>query len=311
MRIDRLLAITIMMLNRDRISAKELSDHFEVSIRTIYRDIEAMCLAGIPVVAFSGNTGGYGIMDNYRLDKRLLTDDDMVALLSTLKGVNRTLEDNNITTVMEKIKSMVPRGKSSDFMKSVEHMIIDIQPWGENPALKKKLSLLKNAISSSRLLEFEYQGGYRRGKTKRTVEPMTLLNKSYAWYLFGYCRLRSDYRFFKLTRMRNIQLLKETFDRREESYANHLKEFKSPGQMMDIVLRFTPDADEFIDDYFEDTQIKREEDGSIIVYTSLPEQDWVYGWVLSFGDTVELLKPEHLRQEIAEIAEKIRKKYQT
>ncbi|MBN2135384.1 MAG: YafY family transcriptional regulator [Acidobacteria bacterium] len=311
MRIDRLLAITIMMLNRDRVSAKELADHFEVSIRTIYRDIEAMCLAGIPVASFSGNTGGYGIMDNYRLDKRLLTDDDMVALLSTLKGVNRTLEDNNITAVMEKIKSMVPRGKSGDFMKSVEHMIIDIQPWGENPALKKKLSLLKSAISSNHLLEFEYQGGYRRGKTKRIVEPMTLLNKSYAWYLFGYCRLRSDYRFFKLTRMRNIQLLKGTFERREQSYADHLKAFDPPGQEMDIVLKFSSEADAFIEDYFEDAQVKRETDGSIIVYTTLPEQDWIYGWVLSFGDTVELLKPEHLRQEIAEIAEKIRKKYQT
>ena len=108
MRLDRLLAITVLLLNRDRISARELARRFEVTVRTIYRDVEALCLAGIPVVSFQGNNGGFGLVENYRWDRQLLNMNDMVSMLTALKGVNETLGDDELDNAIEKVTSLVP-----------------------------------------------------------------------------------------------------------------------------------------------------------------------------------------------------------
>ncbi len=310
MRIDRLLAITIMMLNRERVTAKELADKFEVSLRTIYRDLDALNLAGIPVVSYPGNQGGYGIMENYRLDRSLLTNDDIIAILSTLRGVNQTLENRNISDALEKIQSLVSRHKSNEALLSAEQVMIDMQPWGESPVLKNKLKTIHDQISAGRLLEFDYTK--TNGEvTKREVEPMTLLYKSYAWYLFAYCLLRDDYRFFRLTRMKNLNPLKKGFTRREKSYRDCISADFTKDKMITLVLKFSKYVRQFIEDSFEESEIEPLEDGSILVRTEAPENEWIYGWILSYSDQVEVLEPDYLREIIIKKAEKIQKKYQT
>lgn len=125
-----MLTITIMLLNRERISAKELADKFEISVRTVYRDIEAINLAGIPIISYSGNNGGFGIMENYKIDRQLLTLNDMTAILSALKGVNTTLEDRELDSAIEKIKSLLPRDRAFEMDQRSEQIIFDILPWG-------------------------------------------------------------------------------------------------------------------------------------------------------------------------------------
>ena len=130
MRIDRMLAITVMMLNRDRISARELAERFEVSIRTIYRDIEAINLAGIPVISYPGNNGGFGIMDNYKIDRQVLSLKDMLSILSALKAISSSLEFSELDNAIEKINSLVPRGKTGQKNLFAEQFVVDILPWG-------------------------------------------------------------------------------------------------------------------------------------------------------------------------------------
>jgi predicted DNA-binding transcriptional regulator YafY len=222
MRIDRMLSITVMLLNRERIPAKELADKFEVSVRTIYRDIDAINMAGIPIVSYQGNSGGFGIMPNYKLERQLLTFDSMVSILSALKGVNQTLGDESIDGAIEKITSLVPKEKADDLHSMTERIVMDILPWGSSRRQRENLQLVHAAIAANKLVEFDYLSD-NGSIVNRSVEPMTLVFKGYAWYLFGYCLVRKDFRLFRLTRMRELAILDDSFNRKNVSYRDYIK----------------------------------------------------------------------------------------
>jgi predicted DNA-binding transcriptional regulator YafY len=304
MRLDRLLAITLMLLNRDRISAAALAEHFEVSVRTIYRDIEALNLAGIPVVSYAGHEGGFGIMENYRIDRQMFSFKDMFSMLTALRGLNRTLRDKELDRTIEKITSLVPRGQQEQLAQQYEQLVIDIMPWGLGEKQKKKVATVQAAIRENRLLRFQYRNT-RGEKLERTVEPMTLLFKAYGWYLFAYCRRRRDYRLFRLTRMNEPEILKETFARRPKTYAEVFQKETGQAKRVDLVLQFRPQVRHMVLDYFEEETIRVQKDGSVVARISLPEGEWVYGMILSYGENVRVLEPVHIQKIVQEKAQKI------
>ena len=205
MRIDRMLSITIMLLNRDRISARELAEKFEVSVRTIYRDIEAINIAGIPVVAHSGTNGGFSIMENYKIDRQYLTLNDMISIITSLNSVGFILDDINADSAMEKIRNLVPREKESEINLKAEQIVIDILPWGYPVKYKRMLKEIQRAIKSNYLTNIFYTNS-RRESVSRLIEPMTLILKGYIWYLFAFCRLKNDYRIFRLSRIFDMKI---------------------------------------------------------------------------------------------------------
>ena len=303
MRIDRMLGIVVLLLNRDKISAKCLSERFEVSVRTIYRDIEAINMAGIPIVSFSGNNGGYGIMENYRLDRQVLTIDDMTSIITALKGVGNSLGDNDLDNIAEKILSLVPHDKLDKLKKHSEEVAIDITPWGFKQKSREYFKILQQAISDNKLVEFTYRN--TKGETlQRTVEPMTLILKSYAWYLFAYCKVRSDYRLFRLSRMDELNVKNEKFERKNISYKDYYSSEDS-SNWLNIVLKFSPEVRIRVEEYFEESTVKFTSDGSMIVSVLYPEDEWVFSTILSFGEHVEVLQPEHIREKVREKAKKI------
>ncbi len=303
MKIDRMLSITILLLNRDRISAKELADRFEVSVRTIYRDIEAINMAGIPVISYPGNNGGFGIMNNYRLDRQLLTLGDMVAILSALKGIRTTLDYRDLDNAIEKITSLMP-DQERRYQVLPEQLVIDIQPWGYR---KKQRSIMKEihfAVTHTRIAEFLYKNS-RGQKIRRKVEPMTLMYRGFAWYLFAYCLVREDYRLFRLSRISDLLVMDETFAKREKSCRDILLDETEPDNTVTVALRFSPEMQYHVEDYFLEDQIQRCDDGSLIVRAAFHEDEWVYSMILSYGDRAEVLEPHHIRKIISEKAKKI------
>ncbi|HOV12847.1 MAG TPA: HTH domain-containing protein, partial [Spirochaetota bacterium] len=157
MKLDRLLSIIVILLNRDRVSAKELAERFEVTVRTIYRDIDAINLSGIPIISYSGNNGGFGILENFKLDKHYLSMEEMTSILSALKGINKTLEDKTIDTTIEKIRSLVPESaKSDNYLSLNETIAIDILPWGATENIKEKLKIIKKAANERKTLTIKY-----------------------------------------------------------------------------------------------------------------------------------------------------------
>lgn len=304
MRIDRMLAIVVMLLNRERITARELAGKFEVSIRTIYRDLEAVNQAGVPIISYPGNDGGFGIMDNYKIDRQLLTFNDMLAILSALKGVNTTLADLEIDTAIQKISSLVPKERNDELELRYEQLVIDVSPWGFREEDKWKQKEIYRAITDCKLVKLNY-GNLKGEKTLRVVEPMTLLFKGYAWYLLGYCRLREDFRSFKLSRIGELTVLDEEFTRRKYSYREFPISRNQKNTPIHLKLKFSPTVRANVEEYFNPENITYQDDGCLIVEVDWPEDEWVYANILSYGEQVEILEPEEIREKIRERAAKL------
>lgn len=306
MKIDRLLAITMLLVNRKRISARELAEHFEVSVRTIHRDIEAINQSGIPVISYQGASGGFGIMENFKVDKNVLTPDNIIAIITALKGISTAMDDRKIHDTLEKMKGLISGYSAADPDKFKEQVVIDFNPWGANVQDKEKLGVLKEAVGENRLIRFFYTNS--KGESgERDVEPMGLVFRGASWYLYGYCRVREEYRMFRLSRMKSVRLLSEYFKHRGKSLEEFTRESGWSGDVkyVNLKLHFSPSVRVRVEDSFAAEQIQVNEDGSSTVCVTFPEDNWVYGMILSYADDVEVLEPQYLRAIIKEKGRKI------
>ncbi len=308
MRIDRMLAITVMLLNRDRITARELAEKFEISVRTVYRDIEAINMAGIPIISYPGNDGGFGIIENYKIDRQLLTLNDMLTILTALKGINTGLENSEVESAIEKISNLVPKEKAVEMELFFNQMVIDIAPYGHSEKYKEILKQIQRSIADNKLVRIIYLNA-KGEKLERIIEPMTLHIKGYTWYLFAFCRERNDYRVFRLSRIKNVEILDQNFVRKNTSYKEYISRNDEAQEITHLVLKFSPEARVKVEDYFEEEHIEIQENGDIIVRVSYPEDEWVYSFILSYGEHVEVLEPPHIKKIICEKAKKILGQY--
>lgn len=311
MKLERMLAIVILLLNRKIIQAKELAERFEVSVRTIYRDIEAINQAGIPIVTFQGTNGGIGLAEGYRLDRNVLTDDELAAIVTSLRSMATPFNSGSNELLVEKINSIVPPARTEEFQLKTSQILIDLSPWDRAGHLERKLRLLKEAIEQTILVTFSYSNA--NGEiTARSVEPYTLVLKGRQWYLQAFCIMRGEFRLFKLIRMKELQLLDETFVRRTLPPQEQAPErgWYSPDHAVPIVLRFHPNKRHLAGEWFDMEEQHLQEDGSVIVNVLYPEDQWLYGFILSFGPDVEVLEPPHLRHIILDRAKRIASLYQ-
>ncbi|MBN2240171.1 MAG: YafY family transcriptional regulator [Dehalococcoidales bacterium] len=303
MKINRLLEIALLLINKGKTTAGDLAEKFDVSTRTIYRDIDILSTAGIPVYTTKGTGGGIFLMEDYSLNKAVLSNDERESLLLALKSLQVT-KYPEIDSTLEKLSSLF---KSSLKMEWVD---IDYNPWGSGPNAENKLLKIKQAILENTLVEFDYlnASGIR---THRTVEPMQLRFKSQAWYLNGFCRLRDEVRMFRLSRMKNLEITGKHFIRREldTNTSQRVENETAQTHTVTLKLRFQPeDLFRVFDDY-EEEDITRNEDGTYDVTVTFPEDEWVYGYILSFGHYVEVLDPPHVRKIVAARMRKAMKYY--
>ncbi|MFL0197209.1 helix-turn-helix transcriptional regulator [Clostridium sp. WILCCON 0269] len=306
MKIDRLLAIVVMLLNRERISAVELSQKFEVSVRTIYRDIDAINMAGIPIVSKQGNNGGFYIVENYKINHQFLTLGDMISVIEALKNINGVLNDKNVEIAMEKMKNIIPSNKKSEVDLHFKQVSIDTLPWGfkksENENIKYKI--IYKALKENKCIGFNYRNS--RGEyILRKAEPVTLVFKGFSWYIFSFCLLKEDYRIFKLTRMDGLEILSKEISRSRVSYREYIISESTEKSPVKLLLRFSEEIRYRIQDYFHEEQMIFLEDGSVIVSMEVVEDNWVYSMILSYGEYVEVMSPKHIREIIRGKCKKI------
>ena len=306
MKIDRLLSIVIMLLNRKRVTAKELAEHFEVSIRTIQRDIESINMAGIPIVSYRGQYGGYGLLENYKIDKNFLSHSEHRLLVTALEGINKVYEDRDFASIIEKLTYIKNISQSIDTFNSDDRIIMDFSPWFFPEGLKYKINNLKKSILEKKLIELSYID-LNGNTTNRTVEPAVLALKLSQWYLYGFCRLRQDFRLFKITRIRNLTFTNEEFKPRKHDYQFNFS-FPQENEIK-IKLKFDQGALHNLDNYFELDKLDFNEDGYIYAIVECAESEWVYSMILSFGDSVEIIEPKHIRKIIKDQAKKVFDKY--
>lgn len=309
MKLDRLLAITMLLLNRKRVSAKELSDRFEVSLRTIYRDVETIQFAGIPVVSYPGSTGGYEIMDRYRLDRQFLSFEELNAIVVALKGIRTTMEDREIEPLLDKVGAMLGKSERDRANGAADRLVIDINPWGSE-ADKAKLASLKSAIRDHRVVRFSYTSG-DGSQSIRSCEPMRLVLKGYVWYVYGYCLLREDFRIFRLSRIRDLDVTGPSFQRREEPPQGELLRWgrRMHDRMLNLVLQFSPQLRAKAEDHFEPDEIEQQPDGTVIVRIARPDEPWLYTYLLGYGADARVLEPPEAAAKLRALAESIVKLY--
>lgn len=297
MKIDRLISIIMILIEKDRIGARELADMFEVSPRTIYRDIDTINMAGIPVCSVPGVGGGFEIMKKYKLDKKVFSTVELSAILMGLFNLSAMIREDELANAIAKIKSFIPVDKASDIEFKASQIHIDLNPWMNSRNIQPYLEIIKTALQKSKLLSFEYTDSYGN-KTERTAEPYQLILKNSSWYWQGYCLKRNDFRMFKISRISNLKIQEEFFTPRD--YQKPQLDFddilttmqtkikiRIHKSVMDRVLDFcnyecfSPDGDEFY-----------------IVNFPFIENDYCYSILLGLGDKCECLEPHNIRREI-------------
>ncbi|MDI9482508.1 MAG: YafY family protein [Bacillota bacterium] len=301
MKINRLLGITILLLNRETVTAKELAERFGVSTRTIYRDIDVLSSAGVPVFTNKGNGGGISLLENYSLNKTLISEYESESLLLALKTL-KAAKYPEIDTILEKIGAVFKHSET-------DWVHIDFSPWESTPNEHNKFIEIKKAILDRKRISFEYVSSAGE-KTSREIEPMKLIFKGQAWYLWGYCVRKNDFRVFRISRIKNVKVTNEIFKRRnyvDKNQGNETENIRSP---VYLKLKFYPQVLHRLYDDFDDEMIVRNSDGTCTVEVQFPEDEWVYGYLLSFGSYVEILEPQHIRDIIADRAKKLLKFYE-
>lgn len=294
MKESRLFQILYYLLEKGQATGSELAEKFEVSVRTIYRDIDALSEAGIPIYAEQGRSGGIRLMEDFVLDKALFSDAEKQTILDAIQNL----------AVIERADGVVLRKLSALFGIQTESWVeIDFSKWGSVPQEEQKFELLKSAILSHRVVEILYAG--TNGSVKRRkIQPLKLLCKSGNWYIKAYCMEKQDFRVFKMGRIVEAAALAETFlpmPFPEEDDGRDV-------ELREIVLRFSKEAAYRVYDEFDVSQITPQEDGTFLVRSRMPEDVWLVNYLLSFGCDVTVIEPEYLRQVLAEEARKIYEK---
>ena len=297
MKVDRLVGIIMILLDKERTGAQELADMFEVSPRTIYRDIDAINMAGIPVCSTPGVGGGFEIMQKYKIDKKVFSTSDLSAILMGLSGLSNVIRADELVNALAKVKSFIPADRAKDIEFKANQIYIDLSPWMGNGNLQPYLEMIKTALRESRLLSFEYTDRYGN-KSARTAEPYQLVLKSSHWYLQGYCHKRNNYRLFKLSRMSNLQMQEETFTPRD--YQKPTLDFTDILETMqtEIKIRIHKSVMDRVLDYCTYEHFSPDGDEHYIVRFPFIENEYYYNILFSFGDKCECLEPLHVRAEM-------------
>lgn len=295
MKESRLFKIVYFILEKGRVTAPELAEKFEVSVRTVYHDIDVISSAGIPIYVTTGRNGGIQILDNYVLDKAFLSDkekQDILSALQNLSVIDNTYESELLTKL------------SALFNTHSENWVeVDFGRWGSKTQDNVKFELLKKATITHKAVSIVYVSSYCK-KTTRKIHPLKLFYKSKEWYVKGYCTEKKDFRLFKINRIIDCELLDEDFipvefpDLENAEQNNYNK----------IVLRFPKEMAYRVYDEFKDDEVTQQENDDFIAAAYMPEDTWLIGYLLSFGAYVEVIEPAYLRKVLSDAAKKIYEK---
>ena len=294
----RLFQMVYLLLEHGRLTAQELSEKLEVSVRTVYRDVDSLSAAGVPICAAQGKGGGVYLMEGYVLDRAAFTEEEQRRLLTAL----RALPGEEGEAALGKLSALFRR-EGDDWLQ------VHLSRWGgQSGRDSRTFQALRTAIRQRRSVTFRYASSH--GETlPREVLPARLVFKGQGWYLQGFDLLREDYRSFRLTRMLDATVTEQTFHRELAP-----PDIDFPGEIpplfrADCHLRFDPRLAYRVYDEFQPEDVALLPDGRLEVRVSLPADDWLYGYLLSFGTEVEVLAPEALRRKLAAMGAEIFRKH--
>jgi len=301
MKIDRLLGIITVLLQQNKATAPELAEKFEVSRRTIYRDIDDICKAGIPLITCQGGDGGIFIADGFKFDKSILSVEELQNILTGLKSLGSV---SNTPRIERLISKLSPKNEAVVSIK--ENILIDLSSHYKS-SLSEKISMIKQAISERKLINFDYYS--EKGLSNRTIEPYFITFRWASWYIFAYCINQKDFRLFKLNRLWKQRMLEEIFEEREvpadkTNFDTYLNDSSSIKVIFDNSVEFL-----IVEEYGPDSY-KKLEDGKLEFTTGYTNKEYIIKWLLGFGDKAIIIEPLELARELKNIAKNILHNYE-
>ena len=298
MKIERLIGILSILLQQDKITASELAEKFEVSVRTILRDVDEIARAGIPIVTSQGQGGGISIMDGYKIDRTLLSSAEMTAIFAGLKSLDSVSGTNRYRQLMDKLSV-------SDTVNADNHIIIDLSMWDKN-AVAEKIELIKSAIEQNRIITYKYYSPQRI--EQRSIEPYRLIFQWSSWYVWGFCTKRQDYRMFKLTRMTGLKCTDEIFVKREIPEYSCDKLRHTRGEIT-AEVKFDKSVKWRIIDEFGRENFNEDAEGNIILNFTWADKQSLFYYILGFRECAEIISPAEYREEFLALLKNIIDKY--
>lgn len=293
---SRLFKILYYLLDKKHATAPELADKFEVSPRTIYRDMEALSSAGIPIYTEPGRNGGICLLHDFILDRALLSEKERQEILTALQSISAAGYPSG-KDILTKLSALFN-------VNTGNWLEVDFSRWGKSAYDNSKFEMLKTAVIQHREVKIIYEN-MNSERSRRIVQPLKLSYKSKEWYLKAFCLEKQDFRIFKLNRILSLELLEQTFVSRPYPETKDCFQRTYP----QIVLFFSKEIAYRVYDEFDETQIEHLKNGGLIARAEMPVDAWLIGYLLSFGPQVEIIEPKHLRQILAEQAKEIYEKY--
>ncbi|WP_026478351.1 helix-turn-helix transcriptional regulator [Alkaliphilus transvaalensis] len=290
MKIDRLLSILMMIINNERITARELSEYFQVSVRTIQRDIDTLSMAGIPIYSEVGKKGGYQLLNDYKLDKNFLKTDEAKVLNNLLESLQKAVPYTEIKSVYNKFSMLLPSDLKS------HKIVVKLSPLINRKRFKENLDIITKARDSYQKIHIKYIDASFR-ESHRIICPYTLVMMGSTWYIYGYCELRENFRMFKLSRIISCKLLEKKFKIKETPkpfpWENNLD---SGRQTTKIKLEIDKSMQVKLPDYidYEDCSVVGDK---IIVHLNFTVDEWLYSFLLGLAPYVKIIEPSWLREE--------------
>lgn len=300
MRIDRLIGILSLLLQEEKITAPVMAERFEVSKRTIYRDIEDLCKAGIPIQTSQGTGGGISIMSGYRIDRTILTSKDMQMIIAGLRSLDSVSGSSYYSQLMEKIQA-----GSSEFICGRDSILIDLSSWYRT-TLAPKIKTVQSAIENRHLITFTYYGP--TGESERSIEPYFIVFKWSSWYVWGWSLKREDFRLFKLNRMDRVHESEDTFICRTVPTPDLSTEKIFPGGIK-VKALFSSDVKWRLVEEFGPDSFTEAKDGRLLFSADYTDMDNLITWILTFGEKAEVIDPTEVRDRIRRMAEALEKTY--
>ena len=297
MKDNRLFRILYYILEKEKVTANELADKFEVSVRTIYRDIDSISSVGVPIFTTQGKGGGIKIDNEFILNKSLFDTNEKEQIIAALQGLEKTNEAYK-SELITKLSALF-KIKNSNWIE------IDFTSWGSNNTYQDLFNALKTTIINKNIISFSYNSS-KAEKINRKVKPIRLLFKEQDWYLYAFCLLRNDFRYFKLSRMKDLEVLAINY---EDNFENVVlkKELKYEN-IVNIKLKFDKSVAFRVYDEFNEA-IVEDEKGNLYVEIKIPNNYKLYNYIFSFGSNVEILEPKEIRNQFKNMINEIAKKY--
>ena len=299
MKDNRLFRILYYILENGKVTANELADKFEVSARTIYRDIDSISSAGIPIYALQGKGGGIEIAEDFILSKLLLSENEKQQIMSALQGLDNTTKQHE-NELLTKLSALFK-------MKNTNWIEVDFNNWKNNKMYERTFNGIKSAILSKNIVSFTYFSSNEE-ETNRIVKPVRLLFKSQDWYLYAFCLLRNDFRYFKLSRIKNLYIHTEKFD---DSFEDAILKKEMPHEnTVHIKVKFDRKVAFRVYDEI-NGEIIEDDEGNLYAEIEIPNDYNLFNYIFSFGDGAEVLEPKEIRMQIKEMINKMAEKYIT